>query len=402
MECGAGEVLCFVSEWISSNESHLKEVVSPVVTLLEQAFGSDGWLLNFLRAYGEKLIAAASFAFAVWRWLVYREGVLHKRLESYIRESDQRLEPTSRDLTEAILRPGRTARLPQPAYALELNGILRRRWRNGSAWSYWVGLSALEDATSWRLGRRLGGIRKRMSTARKAMTSLQDQQAHLHIIAGSIAAAKARRIKDPKKANRHDLVALREFQKVLNLPGHHRDVAAKESEAFQLLRLGRHDLALIAYKELERLSDDEADQQRMDIIAARAKRYQAQIAQCPTTVGAGDAWSLLAAPNRTSALELRKNYQPFKGWDEIEQAEMHYLAAYIAHKRGYPDKEPQQLRLGEIALRELLEPLPKRRWFVNRPTRALRTEARAALNRVERAQRAVADKYDLDWLGVPS
>ncbi len=81
---------------------------------------AGGQIIKFLKEHGEKLIAIASFSFGVWRWWIYRERILHKRLEEYIRESDARLGPASAQTTEAFLRPGRTALLSQPAFAIEL------------------------------------------------------------------------------------------------------------------------------------------------------------------------------------------------------------------------------------------------------------------------------------------
>lgn len=404
MVCSADDLMCQVATWFSENGHYLQELTRPLVGLWERSFGNQGWALSWIRDHGEKVFAAASLAFGVWRWWVYREAILHKRLEEYINESDRRLEPSSKEVVEAILRPGRTASLPQPAYALELRSILHRHsWdRNDSG--YPLSFSSSEDRTSRKLVRTLSGIRKRMSTARRALSSLQEQQAQLHMIAGAIAAAKARRAKDPIKAANHDRIALREFRKVLQVPGHHRDVAAKENEAFQLFRLGKRDQAAKAYEELATFASDVQDAQIRDLTIARSKCYRAQILQAIAETSTGRsqaAWSLMTAlpnsPNGAGAITLRTTYQPVEDWDAIEQSEMHYVAAYIAYRSEYPIAEPDQVQAAEASLIELLSRLPKRSWFLAGKSRRLRAEARAGLTRVRHARNS---EYDRDWLRV--
>jgi hypothetical protein len=340
--------------------------------------------------YGEKLIAALSLAFAIWRWWVYREAILHKRLEEYILESDKRLEPSSVAVVEALLRPGRTASLPHPAFARELRRVLiRHRWRERlSAYSH----LSFESQVHWKLGSALRGIRGRIATAQKAVASLQSQQANIHMIAGAISASRARKGMIPTMVLRQDAAALREFRRVLQVPGFQRNCHAKENEGFQLLRLGSRQLALSAYEELEEFGTTIQDQRTRELTLARAKRFQAQIHQANGNPGIADG----LMRGTTGALILRTSYQPFHEWDAIEQAEMHYVQAWIAHRLGFVLIEAHQLDQCHQAYDLVLHQLPSRNSLVSQDVRALRAEA--AIGR-ERARVARKDgQFDEEWL----
>lgn len=362
MECGATEYTCHFVEWVLKNSKLLSDLPK-VIGLVE-----GGWLLGILKEYGERIVALLSLTFAIYKWWVYRERILHKRLEEYISESDKRLGPASSEVVQAILRPGRTAILPQPAFAIELRNLLYRH-----SWAVGFGFFAPEAQAKWQLGRTLGGIRKRIRTSREALRSLQDQQAQVHLIAGAVAAARARRSSDKVKARKFDQRALREFQKALLVPGHQRSVAAKENEAFQLLRLGRLELALEAYQDLEDFAADLAKPRDKDLTTSRAKRFQAQIRQ---STSHGAAWTLIAAEsNSASSLNLRAPYQPYDEWDLIEQAEVHYVSAFIAHLNSYAVQEPRHLRDAESCYNDVLN---SRRWFLRKSEKALGLPRRTA------------------------
>jgi tetratricopeptide (TPR) repeat protein len=387
MDCGANEYTCQFIEWVLSNSNHLYELPK-ILGLVE-----GGWLVALIQQHGEKIVAIASFAFAVYKWWVYRERILHKRLEEYITESDKRLRPASSQVMEAILRPGRTATLPQPAFAVELREVLFR-----TSWAVGFGFMSPEAESKWRLGIALGGIRKRIRTSREALRSLQDQQAHVHLIAGAIAAARGRQTTNKVTARKYDQRALREFQKALLVPGHQRNATAKENEAFQLLRLGRAELALEAYEALEEFARNLPKQRDRDIVVARAKRYQAQIRQSQADGGALTAWILMARdqPDKPCALTLRLPYQTYTDWECIEQAEMHYVTAFIARRNTFTVQEPEQLREAESCYQDILS---SRRWFIRKPERALWHTAKRGLARVEQAK---SGAYDEGWLRVVS
>ena len=271
MDCGSNEPVCLFFDWLSRHPHTIKQALESLDGLWNEA---GGQIIKFLKEHGEKLIAIASFSFAVYRWWIYRERILHKRLEEYIRESDARLQPASAQAVEAILRPGRTATLAQPAYAIELQDILAK---NG--WRSLVRFSSIERHAERKLAGALRGIRKRQQIARDALQSLMEQQTQVHLLAGAIATSRARRQPDRPHARRNDHAALREFRKVLRFPTHDRDTVAKECEAFQLLRLGRSHEAFQAYLDLQNIAELLGNQQQRDLTIARAKRFRAQILQ---------------------------------------------------------------------------------------------------------------------------
>jgi len=178
MDCG-GDIACDLIDWLSANGYIVRQIAESIDALWDQA---GGQITALMREHGEKLVAILSFCFALWRWWIYREGILHKRLLEYVKESDERLGPAATATYEAILRPGRAAALPQPAYALELRGILVRH-----GWSSLLRFSSAERQTERRLGRALKGIRKRRQIMRAASQSLREQQSQVHLLAGAVA-----------------------------------------------------------------------------------------------------------------------------------------------------------------------------------------------------------------------
>jgi hypothetical protein len=352
---------------------------------------AGGRLITFLKEHGEKLVAIASFSFGVWRWWIYRERILYKRLKEYIRESDARLKPTSTQAVEALLRPSRTPALPQPAFAVELQGILER---NG--WHSFLRLASVERQAERKLSGALRGLRKRQQIARAALQSLQEQQTQIHLLTGAIATSRARRRSDRTLASRDDHAALREFRKVLQSPPHLRDVAAKELEAFQLLRLGKRAEAMQAYEDLENFAGAVADLRQRDLTIARSKRFRAQILQTIAgEAGSLAAWNLIANRDRPCAVRLRGPYGPYTEWEAIEQGEIHFVAAWVAHISGYVNEEPAHLSSAEVVLNEVISRLPKRRWLVSHAKKTLRDEAHSGLRRVADARTA---DYDKEWL----
>ena len=294
---------------------------------------------------------------------------------------------------EAILRPGRTPTLSQPAFALELGEILQAR-----GWRSFFGVKPLERQTEHQLRSALIGIRKRERTVENAARSLQKQRAEVHMLKGAIAVSRARNTAKYMLAGKSDGQALREFQRTLQSPTHRRDAEAKECEAFQFLRLGRRDLAQAAYDQLEDFASDIPDARKRQLLVARAKRYRAQILQAKAPGGALGALAVIGAgltPDPSSTLPLRQIHAPYQNWDAIEQAEMHYVAAYIAHRLTAILIEESQLTEAEASYREVLSKLPKRLIFVRGATKRLRDEARAGADRVTCAK---AGNYNLKWL----
>jgi hypothetical protein len=277
---------------------------------------------------------------------------------------------------------------------VELHDILAR-----AGWLSLVRLSSIEWHAERKLASVLRGIRRRQQIARAAEQSLLEQQAQVHLLAGAIAASRARRKTDRAQASRDDHTALREFRKVLQSTTHDRDAVAKECEAFQLLRLGKRTEAKQAYEDLEGIAAHLPDARGRDLTMARAKRFHAQILQIEAgDSGSLNAWALIANNNNLHcAVRLRGRYGDFVEWEAVEQAEIHFVTAWVAHMLGYVQEEPAHLSRAETWYGGIQAHLPKRAWLGPVAKKALREEAREGLRRVERAR---AGDYDKQWLLV--
>ena len=220
------------------------------------------------------------------------------------------------------------------------------------------------------------------------------------MLKGAIAVSRARNTPRFAVAGRNDGQALREFQRALQCPTHRRDAEAKECEAFQFLRLGSLDQAEEAFEQLEDFARDIPDARKRDLFIARSKRFRAQILQTSAAAGALAALSIIGAgrsPAPSSALSLRQVHAPYQNWDAVEQAEIHFVAAYIAKRLSANVIEQRQLADAEASYGEVLLKLPKRLIFVHAATRRLRKEVQAGADRVTLAK---AGNYDLNWLNM--
>jgi hypothetical protein len=395
MVCRPNDFVCVALEWIEKHGDGLPEIIQKV---MEPVVGETG----FVRTNLKEIIAAASFAFGVWRWWVYRESILHRRLVEYINESDARLPGTSAAAVEAILRPGRTVSVPRPSFAHELNRILVQMGWAGGVIDRMLGETRIEQRSRWRLLRERRRLLNRHAVAVRAEKSLQAQMAHIHLISGAIAAAKARRSRNKQGAARYDEAALREFRAVLQVPGFQRNIAAKENEAFHLLRLGEVDLARAAYRELEALAVDLPTARERDLLIARSRRYQGQIYQ----IEAGRAGRALARdilvsplgnPNPESAEFLINQCQPLKQWDAIEQAELFFLAAVVFHLLNAAQREAEFMEKATRAYQDVLEEVPLRRSLLSRGNRLLRREAKRGLRL---CARGAGSESAFKWVGI--
>jgi len=395
MVCRPNDLVCVALEWIEKHGDGLPEIIQKV---MEPVVGETG----FVRTNLKEIIAAASFAFGVWRWWVYREGILHRRLVEYINESDARLPGTSAAAVEAILRPGRTVSVPRPSFAHELNRILVQMGWAGGVIDRMLGGTRIEQRSRWRLLRERRRLLNRHAVAVRAEKSLQAQMAHIHLISGAIAAAKARRSRNKQGAARYDEAALREFRAVLQVPGFQRNIAAKENEAFHLLRLGKLDLAFSAYDDLERFAADLPMARERDLLIARSMRYRGQIYQ----IVAGRAGSINAKdylippqgdPNHRCAEVLMQACQPLEGWEAIEQAELFLLAATVLQLLGHVQREATYLEKATSAYRDVLDKMPLRRSLLSRGNRLLRREAKLGLRR---CARGAGSESAFKWVGI--
>lgn len=349
----------------------------------------------------QNVVAILSLGLAVFKWWKYREAKLHKRLLEYVRESDSRLGPTSRQAVDVILRPGSYLTTPQPTYAFELRKILRRYSWFGDPWQSLFGMFSAEAVSRINLERALSKVRNRHECAQRAEQSLQDQQAHIHLISGAIYAARAKR--NVNLEDEH--TALGEFRKALSFHRHARNVVAKENEAIQLFRLGQHESAQECFAQMQGYASDIEDSRQRDLTIARAMRYQGQLIQ----LQAGSAGSTAArdklfpptsAPDTDCALTRRYPHAPFTKWAAIEQGELHYLSALVASRLGYNQIEQHHKTMSAGCYRAVLSALPRRNWLLPDKQRQLKQAAEEGLGRAEIA--VAQGKYDDKWLGIRS
>lgn len=388
MECGTDDVGCQMVIWLSENSFILRDGLA----YFDSAWNSAGTTITgVVREHGEKIVAALSFCFAVWRYFRFREGVLYKRLIDYVRDSDERLQPASSQIREAILRPGRTATVPQPSFAIELREVFEN-----SGWSSIFRTLNAERQFATRLDRAMLAIQKRERTVEYASRSLRKQRAQVHLLTGAVQAGRARAETDRDRARQFDDRALREFQMAREILGRERDLVSRECEAFQFMRLGQHNLAFEAFEQLESLATTLPACRLRDLTIARSKRFKAQILQNRAGVAASqNAWSQIGSQNdATCSLNLRRAHGPYAGWDAIEQAEIHYVAAYVASR--FPTwlyQVDSNLRASdehyECILREPLK-------FFG-ADRALRQEATRGQQRVRDARNG---QFDEKWLAI--
>lgn len=400
MECGSHDLVCQVLALFEESEVLASGLTDLIGRLGQNASGIAGGLAQFLRDYGQTVVGLLGFSFGFWRWWRYREVILHKRLEQYIADSDQRLETAQEDLLEAIQRPGPGLRFAAPLFAdADLTCVLReRRWDRTP-----LAITVARSADS-QLATAIDRITRRIEATAKANTSLQKQLAAAHTLRGAIAAAVQ---KTPSQAE----FALSCFRNALRIPHQRISIFAKELEAHQLRRLGHLDRAAEAYEKLQDLTGN-LDARQQAIINARAKRYLAEIAQAqkimtfldgaspgPGSFDARDLMTSMWSPERSpGALVLRDNFAPFQGWDLLESAEMSYFTSFVYALQGANQKAASHLEEAIDANEGVLRHLKDHGMNYRRSRKKLKARAERGL---ERARAADGGDYDAAWL-LPS
>lgn len=402
MDCGDGDLVCQVLTWVFQDN----EYATGVLTKWLGEAGVAGWISNVLKEHGEKLIGLAGFSFGVYRWWKYRETILHRRLEEYLRESDRRLLDGQAYVLEALRRPAPGQKFKLPLFAeVPMLSILRER-----NWDRAPVASNIFNSAHWQLNTAMEAIGRRIETAERSVASLRLQLATAHVLKGAIASAQARR--SAKVDTDKDLDALNSFRSATRLPGQEKNLTAKELEAHQLRKLQRLDEARDAYKSLEGLALATQDTNAQMRVGSMAKRYRAEILQALNSdvvmgerrfEGCG-AYELLSPNTQNSVLAIRSQLPPFKGWDAVEQGDIHYLTAFTANCRGFWDIEGDQLADAENAYQTAISGSAVRRWPTRKKAR-LRKAADEGLNRVRAARvwkvanpTTKSRAYDWQWL----
>ena len=399
MDCGTSDTVCQVMFWVTENELATGLVAKLAGQLGVTANGFVGAIGALLAAHGEKLIGIGGFVFGIWRAWKYREQILHKRLQEYLRENDKRLVGGQTYVLEAMQRPGPGQTFQDPLFiGSALRSVLRER-----NWDRSPVAATVERSADLQLASARSSIERRIEAADATITSLRRELATTHILRGAVAASSAKRV--PSRANERNNAALSFFRSVLQIPGQQQNLLAKEFEAHQLRKLGYSDQALETYIELERLAATIADHRSQRLAIASARRYRAEILQWQSSIpvdagkrsfaGAATANSLLSPLVAESALSIRSPFAPFQNWQLLEQAQIEYLAAFVAKNLRFQIQEAYRLDEAMTSYDGVISGCSGRKLWRPRAEKQLLALARAGKERVLKAQRG---EYDVAWL----
>ncbi|MEO1544218.1 MAG: hypothetical protein AAFR75_09405, partial [Pseudomonadota bacterium] len=284
---------------------------------------------GFVGQHFEKLVALAGFSFGIWKWWVYRETILHKRLEEYLAREERRLDQAHKAVISAITTPGIEGPASTPLYATP---SLRRIFKRLN-WEPALNFSGIEQVVDRDVANSLHEIRRLLDIDDKRTQLLREQQMQAFSIKGAIASARATRQQNLINRNQLDQAALDAFRSAQGVPGHSRNLWLKEAVAHQLRRTGQLEKALTAYTELEALLEDWGTDRLHALLLARSKWCRAQIYQTiriaqferqeANSERSGFARRLLTTANPTrldypGVIALRNANAPYADWEAIE------------------------------------------------------------------------------------
>lgn len=382
MDCVQGNFACDVQQWLAFAFSWVAEAVSYVV-------GRFNELIDWLKSQLKELIAIGSFAFAVWKWLRYRDSALFARFRELLEKEERRLRHARSDLLEIICRPAPGQSAEVPLFAEEpLRQIFRRR-----RWAGVLNVTDPETRADRKLNRALADIDEQIDWGEKRQAFFREQRASVHLLKGAIASARTERVKDDQLRDRLNNEALTHFRDALGVPGNEKDIQAIEYRGHQLLKLGQIQAALLSFGEMEALADALAAGRAKTIYQARARRFQAQASRLRTPPANGRANILMGA-----ALRHLASIAPLFDRDLLDQAEMHEIQGCIRFRLRFPAAANESLEAAKECYQRLLDNLDPnqhrilrrfwrrlRRLFHDDGTDAMRKAAQEGLARVERA-----------------
>jgi len=384
MDCGSQETLCHVLTWLTDNELAARKFNDLVVKLGQDAHGGLGTIGGYFKDYGQAIIGLLGFSFGVWRWWLYHERVLHKRLDSYIKARDSRLKDVREKALGALQRPAPGQALIAPSFVdRDLKAVLREsRWDNSA-----VAPSVLSSA-EWQLAKAVTSISNKLQIAEREAVSLRQELCTAYSLRGAVASARS-------GAEAH-LDALSHFRTALSLPGHANDIQIKELEAHQLRKLGHYDAAQDAYEMVIGLARNLPSERDRDIVTARAKRYLAELEESPWTAYVKMSADLEGRQHAPGPIALLDRWQPLSSWELIEKGDMHFLTAYLASLYRWPNPEREHLQQAEAAYEAALLNVRNKRWEIGKSTSRLRKRIRDGRQRVAEAR--TEKRYDRAWL----
>jgi hypothetical protein len=227
--------------------------------------------------------------------------------------------------------------------------------------------------------------------------------ASAYLLKGVIASARASQARNNLRRADLDDHALIQFRTALQVHDYERDVQAKEYEAHQLRRLGHFAEAESAYEQLEDFAAWVQSERERSLVLARARKFRALIIQARVisehSRGLRDGPGSAIANNLIASVkERRAPYTPFRGWEALEQGDVHLASAFVYFNLGFSNQELLQLNQAGTAYRSVLGQTPAR-WIMGSASKRLRAAAQAGLDRVANAQ--ARQGYDASWL-LPS
>lgn len=404
MDCGAdGGLGCQIINLVIENDESARRLFEFLLGIGGAAVQVPSQILDAARQHLGNLVALGVFCFGIWKWWVHRQRILHQRLSEYLNESDVRLLGGRTYVLDAIQRPGPGQKFGMPLFVGQpLRNVLRERnWHRPSV------ANSVEKSADWELVKTIDGVRGQLEIAKRTVGSLQLQIATANILRGAIASASAEREKSDSSAI--NLVALNHFRSALDVPEHEECVLAKELEAHQLRKLGYMPQALSAYEDVERLAPRFGDLKTQRMTVARSKRYQAELIQAMARqaqpdgsykfAGVRNAWILIRPGGDTdTAQRIRSRFLPYEDWDLLDQGDLHYFSAFVAHNLGFGPREASELTAALAAYSGVIQTCQRRGWRRD-AKKPLREKAEASRKRVLIAQNDGV--YDTSWL-MPS
>jgi hypothetical protein len=383
MDCGQ-DTLCQVLTWVTDNELVARELNDLFVKLGQGATGGIGGAVEFLKAYGQTIVGLFGVSFGAWKWWLYHDRVLHKRLDEYIGARDARLRDVRDKALNAIQRPAPGQTLVAPSFVNgDLKAVLREnRWDNSA-----VAPTVLMSA-DWQLGKAIMSIADKLKIAERAAESLRQELCTAYSLRGAVASARS-------GADAH-LIALSHFRSALHLPGHSSDIQIKELEAHELRKLGHFDAADEAYELVIELARNLPSERDRDIVVARAKRYLAEIEAKPWTAYQRMRAGLEGNEHAPGPIVLLDRCQPLSSWEWVEKGDMHYFLALLAAEQEFNRIEIQNLSDADASYEAALRAIRKKRWEIGKSTSRLRKCIRDGRNRVAEAR--TKKRYDRRWL----
>jgi hypothetical protein len=382
MDCVSGSISCEVQQWLVIASGW----VSQLATALVDRFNE---LVDWIKAQLKELIAIGSFAFAIWKWLRYRDSALFARFRELLEKEERRLRHARSDLTEIIARPAPGQTAVMPLFAEEsLRQVFRKR-----RWSSVLSSDDRQTRTDKRLTRALERIDEQIEWAERQHEFFREQRATVHLLKGAIASARSKRVQDDVLRKRLDNEALTHFRDALAVPGNEKDVQATEYSGRQLLRLEQYQAALLTFNEMEALANALENGRQKVIHQARAKWLQAEACRLRSPPAKARANILMIEAHKRLA-----SIAPLFDRALLDQAQMHEMHGCLRLEMKFPAVAADSLGAAKECYERLLDSLDLKkmrlmrrlwrqflRFFRDDGSYELRKAARDGLARVDSA-----------------